>query len=325
LKIINWRERRKAEELEKLISQRQNDQEFSQAAGEDTSSSLLQMARVIQSALAPDPADEKFSALSPSRLISRLQVPHKSASRPAFLWPTFSLRTAVSSGIVAFVVLLSALSFGTVYASRDALPGDQLYAAKLGFEDIRLIFSISPQRDLSLLRQFSDRRIDEVQNLLSQQRENDLEQAILGYTEIQTEMIDLSQEQDEVEGQESLEDIQNQWTHHLEILEAAQQSVNPSAVGLLNTAIEHSKHSREVLILLQEGASPSEAAPGQAEESNNSEPDQNDRPRDSEEAETPENSQGKPPKRSGTPGPPENNDHPNPPGKPEKTKKPKKK
>jgi len=66
------------------------------------------------------------------------------------------------------LVLIFLLSWnGLVFASAKALPGDQLYPAKLTLEKLRLGLTLNPQTHQEAEEEYQARRIDEVARLLA--------------------------------------------------------------------------------------------------------------------------------------------------------------
>ena len=80
----------------------------------------------------------------------------------------FGLRPRIASTALAAILALAILfggAWGTVYAAQDSLPGDFLYSVKLFDENIRLTFAGSTESRIELLKQYSDRRVDEAINM----------------------------------------------------------------------------------------------------------------------------------------------------------------
>lgn len=126
-------------------------------------------------AFAPRPG---FVKASRARLVENLAAP---PSAPGS-WLSRTLaglgtgwRVALQAAVV--LVMLACLvlgSTGIAYASQNALPGDVLYAVKLGLEQVELLVTLDPQDDLRLHLQFSQLRITEMQRLLALGRYDDL-------------------------------------------------------------------------------------------------------------------------------------------------------
>ena len=108
---------------------------------------------------------------APSQVISR--------SRTRVLAHAAHLRQADQPGRMSWgraqrlaVALVIALAFmlswgGLIAASAQALPGDQLYPAKLTLEKVRLGLTFSPQSHQQVEALYQSRRVDEVQRLLT--------------------------------------------------------------------------------------------------------------------------------------------------------------
>ena len=81
------------------------------------------------------------------------------AARPSFL------RLAVTAFLI--VILLLGASATTVYASQESLPGQSLYPVKTLSEDAILALTADPQTRLDLELDYTDRRISEMDALVS--------------------------------------------------------------------------------------------------------------------------------------------------------------
>lgn len=69
--------------------------------------------------------------------------------------------------LLAFLLFFGG-SIGTALAAQDALPGHPLYPLKLAIEDGRIALAADPQRQIDLLLEFGDRRIQEMNQLAAQ-------------------------------------------------------------------------------------------------------------------------------------------------------------
>ena len=72
--------------------------------------------------------------------------------------------------VIAFALAVVAFFGGTsatVYAAQDSLPDQGLYPVKLWIEDSLLALTISPPARLSTILDFADRRVAEMQGLVS--------------------------------------------------------------------------------------------------------------------------------------------------------------
>jgi hypothetical protein len=74
---------------------------------------------------------------------------------------------SVLSAILLIVTLLVGGAGGTVYAAQGSLPDQTLYPVKIVSEDVRLQLAGDPQSRLSLLEEFSTRRVEELVALIT--------------------------------------------------------------------------------------------------------------------------------------------------------------
>jgi hypothetical protein len=72
-------------------------------------------------------------------------------------------RVAVS--VVAIVIVLSIITGGTAYASRESLPGDWLYPVKTATEDARIFFARGAAAKAELNLEFAQKRLEEMRKL----------------------------------------------------------------------------------------------------------------------------------------------------------------
>ena len=77
---------------------------------------------------------------------------------------------------LALILAFLAVLFGTggaaaVYAARESMPGEPLYAVKTWGEDVQLALADSPQTELNLNLQFAERRMNEISVLLYEDEE----------------------------------------------------------------------------------------------------------------------------------------------------------
>ena len=73
--------------------------------------------------------------------------------------------------LITALFVIGAMLFGgagaTVHAAQDALPNDALYPLKTATEDLRLAFALDSQSELDLLLNYSERRVNEIDFLVS--------------------------------------------------------------------------------------------------------------------------------------------------------------
>ena len=78
---------------------------------------------------------------------------------------TFSLLSGLAAVLIVIIVL-----FGTsltVYAAQDSLPGESLYSLKVISEDIQLSLTRTPKAKLDITLNHTNRRVEEISNLLA--------------------------------------------------------------------------------------------------------------------------------------------------------------
>ena len=100
---------------------------------------------------------KRVEALRPSRAF--IVLPRWSARRPAW---------AIASVLLASALLLSGI--GVARAASGALPNQALYSVKTAFEDLQIALSADDAAEAYLLLQFSQRRIDEITELIRQRQ-----------------------------------------------------------------------------------------------------------------------------------------------------------
>ncbi len=106
---------------------------------------------------------EKFALRN--AVMSKINSSTQKSSRPVpspFAFSFFHLRTAIASILLFFIVSGSGIS----YAAGNALPGDLLYAIKIGFnESIQVALATSPEEKATLAVSFADQRLEEAGKL----------------------------------------------------------------------------------------------------------------------------------------------------------------
>ena len=70
--------------------------------------------------------------------------------------------TQAISALLILATLLGGAGAGTVYAAQSSMPDDALYPVKTWSENARLELAVSPEKDVDLLLEFADRRVDEI-------------------------------------------------------------------------------------------------------------------------------------------------------------------
>ncbi|MCA9975833.1 MAG: hypothetical protein KC413_08780, partial [Anaerolineales bacterium] len=108
-----------------------------------------------------------------SRDVFLAQAAAQKETRTVRPLPWFNLRRILMPiASLALVVILFAAGLGPL--SADALPGDALYGAKILVENARSAFTTNPATDAALNEQFNQRRIQEINSLLAENRAADV-------------------------------------------------------------------------------------------------------------------------------------------------------
>jgi hypothetical protein len=137
---------------------------------------LLRMALQIQ---AP-PAfrmDNRDRQAVRARLLQQIGLSRRTRSRSVGDFFSFGLSprlvwARVAVAVLAVVILLSALTAGTAYASQSSLPGDWLYPVKIGTENARLLLAVDSAGKARLNLQFAQTRLTEMNKLAADNAEN---------------------------------------------------------------------------------------------------------------------------------------------------------
>ncbi len=219
--------------------------------------------RELLPARSPSP---EFVAASETRLMRRVKT-HISGtarrqSRNAGPVLRFQLRPMALVAAAAVVVVFAS-GLGVKSASAQALPGDALYPVKQVFEEVSLVFSTSAAGDVSLLADFTDERLEEIEQLAAKGRETDLI-AGLGYYEKALDRLDAAVDQLPPDSAQ-LNDIQARLARHTDTLLALRERLPDQAKAALDRAVEHSQESKERVGKLQKNQGPDEITPGQEE------------------------------------------------------------
>lgn len=98
---------------------------------------------------------EKFKAVS--RIIRRR------ASRKAVVSDLVTITVTIILTLAMVAIILN-------FMAADSIPGDFLYGVKRGSENIQLIFTLSEERRQALIDEFNNRRIDEIDKLMEENR-----------------------------------------------------------------------------------------------------------------------------------------------------------
>ncbi len=265
---MNGAEEHEARKLEEILAGRVPPGE--DLPGEEVRA-LASLAGEVRRALEPEGPRPGW-VTGTGRRLARAFAARRRAAQPRRSWlPRFVLaRPAWALAAFLLAVLLLGTTAGMVQAAEGALPGDALYGVKRSLEEVRLLFSLSPEGDAALLATFLDERLEELERLLEEGRLEDLDLAEAAYLETLERAREAAESLDlEDEGLTFLEDM---LAHHSLRLQAVAEKVPPEARPAIERAMERSLRSRQVLEQLRQGGSPGEVAPGQQIKTPSAEP-----------------------------------------------------
>lgn len=268
--------------------------------------------------IAPRPG---FRYTARSRLLRNVAARQQSRQRGRldrvfpFSFPRLLLKPAVSLAIL-LVLLVATLSAGTVYAANGALPGDSLYAVKIGVEDARLMFS-GEEGDAALYLQFADERLQEIDSLAAKGRYQDIlmaAQRFEGQLQVASQLISGLPPADTAQLENQAVQLNENLTYTQSVLTVLQPNLpQPAQQGIIR-ALEASENGQSKLHSMfpdKVPGPPASVSPGPPTEVGPS-------------MDKPEGPQGVGPQK--TPGPPADKSQGNEKdkGKPDKTKEPSK-
>ena len=214
---------------------------------------LLDAALILRSAQFPSPSPAYFKA-GKARLIAQIKqeqqvtVFDRWSNFVRALTPSSLKRQAVSLALLV-TLLFAMLSGGTLYASAHALPGDALYPVKTAVEDLRL-FVAGDERDSELHGQYATLRVEEIQTLLEAGREQDLSIALERFEEnllSASHLLENPKPGDEGWAEQKAAHLEDQMSHHVEVLGSVLEKAPPSAKPGLERAIAVTELKQERL------------------------------------------------------------------------------
>ncbi len=225
---------------------------------------MLRLAVEAREAFAPGDPRPEYIAASHRRIKAILALRQFQAQEPRRqVAPARRWRPA--QAIISLVLAISVLAIGTgvVQAASGALPGDPLYGIKRGIERARMVVTWSASGHAVLLAQNASERLAEVEELLETKRYDDIGVALDGFDDTLSGFSSLSDDDDGVIDPDLMAHILDRLAHHQEVLRRVRGQVPEVAKPAIDHALERSSHSMEVILLLSQGGSPSDLAPGQ--------------------------------------------------------------
>ncbi|MBI4256944.1 hypothetical protein HY626_02725 [Candidatus Uhrbacteria bacterium] len=111
-----------------------------------------------------------------------------------YLWQfTHSLLKPMAAVMAVFVFAVAG-SISVVGAAAQALPGDQLYAVKIGVEKVQLVLAADAQTRSQLRVEFASRRLEEMVQLAAQVNSSESGSVQLAANRFKTEVTNIQQE-----------------------------------------------------------------------------------------------------------------------------------
>ncbi len=225
---------------------------------------LLETAVFLQHQFVASNPSPRFLAASEARLRKKFHTFRPAgAGRAAGPIPNFGRGWIRAAAVVLLVAVLFASGGGVAVASARSIPGDALYPAKRGLEQARLALSWTAVGDISLLAQFSDERVREVQECARAGREADLLTGLKAYEETLGLLDDALQQNALSSDSELLDGIQARIDRQTDILNGLLGQVPPEALDALGRAIISSDQSRGLIQSLRLDKNPGNQPPGQ--------------------------------------------------------------
>lgn len=129
-----------------------------------------------------------FVMRSRVKLVQRIRQETRSergrrAPAPFFLIPRNRISRLAYQASLLILVLAVILggTFGAAYAAQGAVPGNQLYALKLGLESARLALTAAPEEKIELRLAYAEERLEEAGQLSQQESFEHLGEALQDY------------------------------------------------------------------------------------------------------------------------------------------------
>jgi len=146
--------------------------------------------------------------------------------------------------IVAIALALSALAGGTVYAAQASLPGEALYAVKLGSEQVAMMLPGDNLARAERSLEFANRRIEELEALAEEGRIEYLERARERYERalnMTLARMEQANYQELMAGNVTARVAEATW-RHMEVLQRVYGQVPDEAKPGIERAMEASQH-----------------------------------------------------------------------------------
>jgi len=174
----------------------------------------------------------------------------KSVPRAAIgqAWYTGWLKAATT--VIAAILAISAFGAGTAYASQGSVPGDTLYAVKLGTEQIQRVMTTDDVEEVKLELKFAGTRLKEME-IVSRKRPEEMTVAVTGYERnLNMAIAGIEEVRNGGVTTSILETLASAISSHLSILDELEDSMPEAAMNSIGNAreIAISKHMKVLRI-----------------------------------------------------------------------------
>lgn len=228
------------------------------ARPEGNEEALALLAIRMREGLTPPAPRAAFIATARRRLVNRL--PARAAPRQqAYTGAVRRLAFATVSVLLAFTIGTA----GVAYAAQEALPGEALYGVKRGIEAARWSLTTAPQAQAELLSQFASERVLEVQALAEAGRDSLVGVTLEDYEQTLDQLQSVAGHLPQDIQAKVLAQAEEQVKQDVQVLEGLRLRVPARSLPAIERAVERSSRSQKSLEQIQQGESPSDAAPEQ--------------------------------------------------------------
>ena len=140
---------------------------------------LLRAAHLVrESHYRADPSEEALARVRARLIAKASEKMAAKAARSQIKWPGWGGNLAVSRGVATLaltIVLIVGTLGGGGIVSANSLPGDFLYGAKRASEGVRLFLTVDEEAQASLEREYAERRVTEIKQVVVKRREVDVD------------------------------------------------------------------------------------------------------------------------------------------------------
>jgi len=140
---------------------------------------LLRAAQMVRdSHYRADPSEEALARIRARFMVKVSEKTTTKAPQRHIKWPGWRGNLAVSRGVATLaltIVLIVGTLGGGGIVSANSLPGDFLYGAKRASESVRLFLTIDAESQANLQREYAQRRVAEIKQVVVERREVDVD------------------------------------------------------------------------------------------------------------------------------------------------------